>query len=266
MRHGTAGEIGFGDENTGNGTWRVPGRPQHGRGMDPANKKLALIAAGVGGIVLLSVGVWSAMGHRTVVVPVIQADSRPIRVKPENPGGLQINGTNDEILSGDASPASSRMVAAAEAPAPNALRARQQEQPQVQMASLTTTIPPVADPSAVSPRIDALPPISGLSEKTPAPMKPTATPTAGIQQGNAKATLVQFAALGSEAAAHAEWVSLTKRYPDLLGNHQPSFSKTERDGKMFWRVRTGGFADMAQATGFCERARAKGAACSIASF
>jgi len=266
MRHGTAGEIGFGDQELADGTWRVPGRSRHGHGMDPANKKLALIAAGVGGIVLLSVGVWSAMGHRNAVVPVIQADSRPIRVKPENPGGLQINGTNDEILSGDASPASSRMVAAAEAPAPNALRARQQERPAAQMASLPTTIPPVADPSAVNPRFDALPPMSGLSEKTPVPVKPTVTLPAATQQGNAKATLVQFAALGSEAAAHAEWVSLTKRYPDLLGNHQPSFSKIERDGKMFWRIRTGGFVDMAQATGFCERARAKGAACSIASF
>ena len=59
---------------------------------------------------------------------------------------------------------------------------------------------------------------------------------------------------------------LNQRIPDLLGGHQPSFSRTERDGKVFWRVRTGGFADMAQATSFCQRARAKGAACAIASF
>ena len=77
---------------------------------------------------------------------------------------------------------------------------------------------------------------------------------------------MQFAALGSEAAARAEWTQLNKRNPDLLGGRQPSFSRTERDGKVFWRVRTGGFADMAQATSFCELARAKGTACSIASF
>ena len=59
---------------------------------------------------------------------------------------------------------------------------------------------------------------------------------------------------------------MAKRMPDLLGSHQPAFSKIERDGRTWWRVRTGGFSDVVQATLFCERLRAKGAGCSVADF
>ena len=47
--------------------------------------------------------------------------------------------------------------------------------------------------------------------------------------------------------------------PDLMNGRQPSYSRIEREGHTFWRVRTAGFADMAQARGFCDRVRAKGA-------
>ena len=272
MRHGATDDAGMNDAGMGGeqggGTWRVPNHSRRGRGMDPATRKLGLIALGVGGLVVLGVGIWSAAGHRNAVVPVIQADSRPVRVKPENPGGLQVSGSNDEIMSGDAGPASSRMAPPAETPEPKLLRARQQEQPVAQMASLGTAVPPAAGPSAAGHAAELHPPISGLPEKRAVVTQPPAggPSPASSQAGTAKGTLVQFAALSSEAAARAEWTQLNKRIPDLLGGRQPSFSRTERDGKVFWRVRTGGFADMAQATSFCGLARAKGTACSIASF
>jgi len=79
-------------------------------------------------------------------------------------------------------------------------------------------------------------------------------------------TLVQLAAVRSEDAAKSEWERLSKRFPELLGSHHPAFSKTERDGRTLWRVRTGGFSDVPQATSFCAKVRAKGAACSVADF
>jgi hypothetical protein len=269
MRQGATEDAEMNDREMEEGAWRVPNHSRRGRGMDPANKKLALIAMGVSAVAVLGIGIWSATGHRNAPVPVVQADSRPIRVKPENPGGLQVSGTNDEILSGDAGPASSRMAPPAETPAPNVLRERQEEQPPAQMVGLAAPSPPVADSAVAGRVVETHSPISALPEKRPAAAQPAAPPSpraAPKQAGSGKGTLVQFAALGSEDAARAEWAHLNKRIPDLLGGRQPSFSRTERDGKVFWRVRTGGFADMAQATSFCERARAKGAACSIASF
>ncbi len=78
--------------------------------------------------------------------------------------------------------------------------------------------------------------------------------------------MVQLAALSSEQAARDEWQRMTKRMPDLLGGRQPTYSRVEHDGHTFWRLRTAGFSDLAQAKAFCERVRAKGTGCAVADF
>jgi hypothetical protein len=59
---------------------------------------------------------------------------------------------------------------------------------------------------------------------------------------------------------------LAKKFPDLLGGRRPAISHIDRDGKTYYRLRTGGFSDTAQAAAFCQQVREKGAPCSIASF
>ena len=75
-----------------NPTYRVP---RHHQGMDPGTRKLAMIAGGLGATLLVVVGGWSVIGHRSTTVPVVQADNRPIRVKPDNPGGMQVAGAEE---------------------------------------------------------------------------------------------------------------------------------------------------------------------------
>jgi hypothetical protein len=74
---------------------------------------------------------------------------------------------------------------------------------------------------------------------------------------------VQLAAVGSEAAVQPEWNRLRARMPDLLGNRAVLVSRGERDGQPFWRVRTGGFADVAAARAFCDQVRARGFTCFV---
>jgi hypothetical protein len=77
---------------------------------------------------------------------------------------------------------------------------------------------------------------------------------------------VQLAALGSEEAARTEWQRLERKLPTMLDGRKPDVSKIEHDGKTFWRLRTGGFASAAEATSFCDKAKAKGVGCAVASF
>jgi hypothetical protein len=213
--------------------------------MDPATRRLALIAAGLGGALLLVIGGSSLLGHRSDTVPVVQADSRPIRVKPENPGGMQVAGANEDILSGDTASTDGKLAPPPETPEPQALRAS-----------------PHVAPAPAPPAVAVAPP----APSKPVPEKlvaaPEKHPTASAV---AKSTFVQLAAVHSEDAAKSEWQRMTKRFPDLA-RHQPAFSKTDRDGHVLWRVRAGGFPDVAQATTFCERAHAKGLGCSVADF
>lgn len=261
---------------------------RRGQPMDPATRRLAVFAGLIGGSLLLLVGVWSFTGHRQGGVPVIQADSRPLRVKPANPGGLQVDGANDPLVSGGAE-AKQSAAPLPETPAPQALKAEQQ--------AVTPPAPPPAPPVAVVQEATPTPPIAPASppvaraEVAPQPLPPQPPPrpraTAAVVKPPAplvstpsllasaatsrsapasNAALVQLAALDSETAAMSEWQRLSHKYPDLLGGRRPTIMKTEHGGKTFWRLRTGGFGDVAQATVFCERVKAKGGGCSIASF
>jgi hypothetical protein len=241
--------------------------------MDQGTKRLAIIAGGLGGALLLIVGVWTASGHHGGAVPVIEADAHPMRVKPENPGGLQIAGANDEILSGDAGQQADKLLPPPEAPAPQALKEQKPAAPMAKDVSQTPKDQKSGGPATASTTATPAPPASTSAERpgqTPAPtavVAPERKPGAVPEHKQAgKSTQVQLAAFTNEQAAMAEWQRLSKRMPDILNGRQPAVQKAEHDGRAIWRLRTGGFSDTAQATAFCERVRAKGAGCSIASF
>ena len=231
-------------------------------GREPIMRWAMIGAAGLGGLLFVGMAGYAVMGRRPAAVPVIEADSRPLRVKPENAGGMQFAGADE--LGGDAAPGSEKMAPAAEIPAPQALRAQMQQAAPEPAAPAVPPANTVAGPGA-SPLPDTpARPVAGskpaAATASPAPAAAAATPKP------AGSLVVQLGALSSEAAAIAEWQKLAKGAPDAFANRQPAVQKTERDGKTFWRLRTAGFADTADATAFCTRVRAKGGACTIASF
>lgn len=78
--------------------------------------------------------------------------------------------------------------------------------------------------------------------------------------------MVQLAAVSSEHAAQGEWHRLQKRLPDLLEGRRLALQHADRDGKTVWRIRIGGFSDVAEATAFCGKVRAKRENCALATF
>ncbi len=242
----------------GGHAYRTSYRAQTG-GADGMTRKLLVAAVVLGGALLAGMGGWALLGHRTAVVPVIEADGRPLRVKPANAGGMQVAGADEQVM-GDQAGRPQAMAPRTEAPAPQALRAQLQP-------------PAVAGPDAVQAAPAGPSPAASSSGASPLPDTPRPAHTAGPAARPASpagaaagVTLVQLAAVDTEQGAQAEWQRLARRMPDALGDRRLVLQRAERDGKAVWRVRTGGFADVADATAFCARLRAKGASCTIAAF
>lgn len=237
-------------------------RPQRREPMfDPQVRRIALLACGAAVVLGLGVGGYSLLARRPQGIPVVEADSRPLRVKPENPGGMQVAGAEEQIMGGSGGGQADAMAPAPEAPQPQVLRAQINavRQPAPPSPAAVAAPAPIPAPAAAAPTA-----ISAAPEPRPMPA-PMAHPPAARAAASGSME-VQLAAVETEQAAHGEWQRLAKRMPDLLGSHRPAVVKAERDGKVFYRLRTGGFTDTAQASAFCTQVKAKGGGCAIASF
>ena len=238
----------------GPATYRVPRRS----GMDPNTRRLAIIAGGIGGLLALLIGGWEVAGHHHHGVPVIEADSGPLKVKPDNPGGMKVAGANEEILSGASDEGKTAMAPPPEAPDPQALRAAEKKAAAAAPApTVVASAPPATAPAAAA---VAQPKPAAAKAAAPAVQKAAPAPAAG------RGAEVQLAALVSEELAKAEWQRLEHKMPSLLAGHRPEVTRFERDGRTFWRLRTGGFASAADAGDFCEKMKAQKLACAVATF
>lgn len=284
--------------------------------LSPDMQRKLVIAGGIVGMLSIAVLVGTWVGRSTGEIPVLVPDERPVRVKPDDPGGLKVMGVNNGLYEENDTEGSARLAAAPEDPNPSALRAPPEPRTQPQPAA-TATVPPATTPSATTPSATVPPAQGHAAERPPARPAPAAPRTAAAPGANPTTSaaapptrttapdgarpanvappvappaapsvaplatqtqpaprpeaklpagryIVQLVAVQSEGAAQAEWQSLRQRHPDLFGARQPVITRTERDGRTFWRVRTGGFTDLADARGFCDRVRAKGASCMVA--
>ena len=266
-------------------------RPSSGGGFP---WRMVIVAA----VILLAMGVgalavWGLTRAVSNSVPTIEADTKPLRVKPEDPGGLRVANQGERIFetqnqpqrrgAAPSPPAQPQVAPEFERPDLNGLRqatvaARQAAQAQAQQSQIQQSPPPQAQPaqtspeaSAESPQPDLAPVPAGPRAAAPASVAPpvteapraapatarTAEPAPRANEGSA---VVQLGALGSEEAARAEWNRLKGRLGDLLADRRPQVIRFEREGQpTMWRLRTGGFRDHEAARAFCDAAKSKGA-------
>jgi len=238
--------------------------------------RMLAVAGGLLGLTALgTAAAWgiSRMGPRPV--PVIEADPRPLKVRPEAPGGMVVPNQDQLVLEG----ASQRRAAdrnrstvaqldtGPEAPALDLLR--QQSAPR--LASPAPAAPVAPPAAAAAPGVPAAAggaAGSSLGEATPMLPAPVAaansvTAPAAAAPGPVPGgrSYAQFGALNSEEAARAEWERLVRRVPELAA-FQPRVTKLERGGQpTLWRLRATGLADPAAARALCDAVRARGVAC-----
>ena len=232
--------------NTGRPSYRMD-RPS--RRLDAGTVRLLVFAGAALLVLLFAVGTWAWVGRRPAGIPVIEADSRPLRVKPDNPGGMQIAGADEPD---DGAPS---LAPPPDAPPPRAGRALGPPRPALAPAPVPASPQAALAPAAAQTAAPAAATAQPVAPAVPAPAAPRGA-----------GPVVQLAALDSEDAARAEWARLRKRFPDMLDGRQPTIQRADKDGKAIWRVRTGPFTDIADAAGFCAKMRAKGAGCALGTF
>ena len=255
---------------------------------DPGMRYMTIAAALLGGGLVLGMGIWGMMGRTPGAVPVIEADSRPLRVKPNDPGGMTIAGLNDAMLGGKAA-GKDRLAPTPEAPAPQALQAQLQpaapsepaapapvasatpapaaREPEVSGSPLPDTPPPAPKPAKAAARpAPAEAPAQASEPVAEPPRTAPGTPRAATGDRGEGGAMVQLAAVKTEDSARSEWERLSKRMPELLGGRKPVFQRTEAKGRVYWRIRTGGFGSAADAAAFCGKVHAEKNNCAVASF
>lgn len=245
---------------------------------DGGSRRMMLLAGGFAGLLAVGgIAGWAFSRYSDTTVPVVQADARPIKIRPDDRGGLRV-ANQDEIIferrtaSGAFEPAG-RLGPVAEAPNLDALRAATAPPPgataPAEPSPVAEAAPAVAavtaEPQAPATAQPAPPPVQTApvtppvvaAPAPPAPPKPATAAPAG-------SVIVQLGALDSESGARSEWERLRGRAPSLLQGRSPQVIRFEREGKpTMWRLRTGGFENRSAAGSFCESIRSQGGACAV---
>lgn len=222
-------------------------RPQR-RGR-PSRRSILFI---LGFVLIGGAATWDALDVRPANVPLIEADRRPIRMRPADPGGLQVENQDALIFDRDPWPRrAARLSPEPEEPRLDLLA--QLVAPPSEVSSAPVSPPPAA---VAGPGAEEAPGLAAGSAAT-APEAPADAPGAdGVQ--------VQIGALPSAAAAEKEWARLSRRAPALFGDLKPQLNRFERDGQAtLFRLRTGPLRDAEAAQAFCDRLRAAGGNCFV---
>jgi cell division septation protein DedD len=193
-------------------------------------------------------------------VPVVEADPRPVKVRPDDRGGLQVANQDELIFERRPGPTAAgqglaRLAPASEAPNLDRLRAIVAPPPP---AAAPESAPDAAAPSA--PAVAVAPP---PAEAPPAP-QPVVQPQPQPRQVANGRVQIQLGALPSEELARTEWERLQRRMPELLSERRPQIMRLDREGQSpMFRIRTGGFASGDTAREFCDQVKGRGGVCAV---
>ncbi|MBE9606663.1 SPOR domain-containing protein [Acetobacteraceae bacterium H6797] len=247
--------------------------------------RMLAMAGGIVAIALVAVVIVWSLSRGGGGVPVIEADARPVKVRPDDPGGLRVPNQGELIFDQrPQSPTAGRLAPAPETPNLAQLRAQTTTEP-VQLPGsapvpANPTLQPqqpqhqAAPPAQPSPPPGIAPTSTPIPPRAAQPAQPPAAPAAAVvpplpagtpKPGAVARVQVQLGALASEEAAKQEWERLSRRMPDLLADRRPQIMRFERGAGQspMFRLRTGFFTDGPTAATFCESVKARGGVCAV---
>ncbi len=207
-------------------------------------------------------------------IPLIRADNRPIKVKPDNPGGMQVP-DRDMLIYGEQHPQVEHLLPPPEQPMPRPV-------PPPPIPSKVQTPTPAASapsaPTAPMPTVTA--PASTAPVRTPTP---TATDPIAERIGQLAAAprtnpakpppgaapekrelRVQLGAVRTESEARGEWERLKRKNTDLLGTLSAVTVRADLGEKgIYYRIQAGPISDTSTADRICSELRHRHLGCMI---
>lgn len=225
-------------------------------------RTIALVAGVVVGAVIAGAAAWTVFGPNsdgTVgQIPLVVAEPEPYKVRPDDPGGLQVENQDKlvyERLDGASSePGTENILPPPETP----------KQPVVPVVPVA----PAPEPPAIV--------VEAPSSPT-APVAPAPAPEAPASQADAEPQslesfvaalsgdyLIQIAALRSEDVAQSEWERLSKQHASLLGSYRPMIVRADLGERgIFYRLRAGPLQDRAAAEDLCASLASENVGCLV---
>jgi cell division septation protein DedD len=206
--------------------------------------------------------------------PLIQADQRAVKTRPEQPGGMKILNQDTMIYNPGRQAPAERLLAPPEEPmvrpAPPPAPPPVEEEPSAPLAAAPAVVaaPALPEPEApssmpvaapVAPPAPALvtppPAVAAVAPAKPAPKPPAAPAAAGGYR-------LQIGALRTDDAARKEWERLKHIHADLLGGLGSVTSRADlRDRGTFYRIQAGPILDAAKAERLCSELKRRNVGC-----
>lgn len=258
-----------------------------------------LIVGGAAAVVLAVAAIAMAVGwlvgdsddvaQTQAEAPLIKADAEPDKVRPEDPGGMEV--ANRDMLvyrrldGGDGKPPVERLLPNPEQPVvpprPVAAPGREIEPGQIETVEIETdelvaedaedapgdeeldaenlSLPAQESPErSVTPEPQQAPPVAPKPvaptklEPTPVPKKPAAPAPSRAAAPAAGAYQIQLVAVRSRQQAEVSWAKLSKEYADVLGGLKPNIVRADLGAKgVLYRLRAGPAGDESAARAIC---------------
>lgn len=194
-------------------------------------------------------------------VPLIRADDKPMKMKPDQPGGMPVPDQNVSVY--DPKPGA--------APVEKLLPPPEQPMPRPVPREATAQPAPSTAPAQSAPAATAAPQqqaaATTAAPKAPAKPAPVKEPAAAAPAKSVPAGPVrlQLASLRTPEAAKEEWSRLKREHPELLGRLTAVAVKADLGDKGVWyRVQTQSFDSAATAERLCADLKKQNIGCSLA--
>ncbi len=248
----------------------MPRKPQNGRYGRRVMQALVTVAIclGVGVAVLYAYNKGREAGE-SKLPPIIQAQKGPTKVRPENPGGMQVPYQDKEVFT--------RLTA--------------EKQPD----RVERLLPPPEQPITVPPTLEVKPKISAESPNKSVIVSPEkngelrlkSKPNRALNISKTKATAqsqtkktqptktqskyaggvyrIQIASLRSETAIRKKWLKLKTKHKDLLGNLKLTIERAALGGGqgIFYRMQASPLASRREAEALCAKMKRQKLGCFV---